>query len=71
MAWKLERDGLTIASGNADASLPPRSTGTVQIPVPATALAYADTFQVDFIHPDGRDIVAHQFTLMNTSAGPQ
>ena len=71
MAWKLERAGATIASGNANASLPPRSHGMVPISVPANALAYADTFQVDFIHPDGRDIVANQFTLTNTVAGPQ
>ena len=71
MAWKLERAGATIASGNANASLPPRSHGMVPISVPANALAYADTFQVDFIHPDGRDIVANQFTLTNIVAGPQ
>jgi autotransporter-associated beta strand protein len=71
MAWKLERAGATIASGNANASLPPRSNGNVQIFVPANALAYADTFQVDFIHPDGRDIVAYQFALTNTVASSQ
>ena len=71
MAWRLERGGLTISSGNANASLPPRSKGTVQISVPPNALAYADTFQVDFIHPDGRDLVAHQFTLTNSVAGAQ
>lgn len=71
MAWKLERAGATIASGNANASLPPRSHGMVTISVPPSALAYADTFQVDFIHPDGRDIVAHQFALTNTAASSQ
>jgi beta-galactosidase len=70
MAWKLERDGATIASGNANASLAPRTSRLVQISVPPNALAYADAFQVDFIHPDGRDIVAHQFALMTTT-GPQ
>jgi autotransporter-associated beta strand protein len=68
MAWKLERSGLTIASGNANASVPPRNHGTVQITLPADALGYADTLQVDFMHPDGRDIVAHQWTLTNTVA---
>src|ERR1035441_7232438 len=66
MAWKLEPDGGTIATGNANASLAPRTSGLVQISVPPNALAYADAFQVDFIHPDGRDIVAHQFALMTT-----
>jgi hypothetical protein len=71
MAWQLERDGTTIAAGNANASLAPWSSGTVQISVPPNALAYADTFQVDFIHPDGRDLVAYQFALTNTTTGPQ
>ncbi len=70
-AWKLERSGVTIASGNTNPSLPPRSSGTVQISVPSNALAYADTFQVDFIHPDGRDVVAHQFTFTNAVATSQ
>jgi autotransporter-associated beta strand protein len=65
MAWKLQRAGLTIASGNTNASLLPRSSGTIQIFVPSNALAYADTFQVDCMHPDGRDIVAHRFILTN------
>ncbi|PWU15199.1 MAG: hypothetical protein C5B50_15775, partial [Verrucomicrobia bacterium] len=64
-AWKLERQGVTIASGSANPSLPPRSNGTVQLPLPSNPLAYADILQVDFIHPDGRDIVAHQFALTN------
>jgi autotransporter-associated beta strand protein len=71
MAWQLERSGLRIASGNANASLPPLSHGTVHIYVPANALAYADTFRVDFIHPDGRDLVAYQFALTNTVASTQ
>ena len=71
MAWQLQRAGATIASGNANAGLPPRSHGMVQIALPENALAYADTLQVDFIHPDGRDIVANAFTLTNTVPGPQ
>lgn len=71
MAWKLERDGVVIASGNANGSLPPRTQGTVQLSLPTNALSYADTLQVDFIHPDGRDIVAHQFALTNTATGSQ
>ena len=70
MAWRLERDGVVIADGNANSSLPPRTQGTVQIALPTNALPYADTLQVDFIHPDGRDIVTHQFALAST-AGPQ
>jgi autotransporter-associated beta strand protein len=71
MAWKLDRAGLVIASGNANAGLLPRTNGPVQLSVPADALAYADSLQVDFIHPDGRDIVAHRFALTNAPTGPQ
>ena len=70
MAWKLEREGEVIASGNANASLAPRTKGNVSLSLPASTLAYADTLQVDFIHPDGRDIVAHQFALTNTASPP-
>jgi hypothetical protein len=63
--WKLQRGGMTIASGNTNLSLPPRSVGTAQIALPTNALACADSFQVDFIHPDSRDIVAHKFALTN------
>ncbi len=70
MAWQLEREGVTIASGNANASLAPRTKGNVQINLPTNALAHADTLQVDFIHPDGRDIVAHRFAL-TSPPGPQ
>ncbi|WP_237712367.1 glycoside hydrolase family 2 TIM barrel-domain containing protein [Pedosphaera parvula] len=66
-AWQLQRGGVTIASGTTNVTLPPRSSGTVRISVPADALAYADALRVDFNHPDGRDIVAHQFTLANAA----
>jgi beta-galactosidase len=71
MAWKLERQGVVIASNNATASLAPRSHGAVQLALPADALAYADTLQVDFIHPDGRNIVAHRFGVTPSTPGSQ
>lgn len=71
MDWKLERSGVVIASNFANASLPPGTTGTVQLSLPTNALTYADTLQVDFIHPDGRDLVAHAFALTNTAVGSQ
>jgi hypothetical protein len=61
--WKLQRGGTTIISGSTNLNLSPRTAGMAQIAVPSNALAYADSFQVDFIHPDGRDVVAHKFTL--------
>ena len=63
MNWQLQRNGTILASGNAHPILPPGASGSAQIPVPTNALAYADGLRVDFYHPDGRDIIAHQFTL--------
>ncbi len=63
MSWSLEQGGKAIASGASHASLPPLGNGTAEIPVPADALAGADTLLVEFIHPDGRNIVGHRFVL--------
>ncbi|MGH7950484.1 MAG: glycoside hydrolase family 2 TIM barrel-domain containing protein [Limisphaerales bacterium] len=63
MTWTLEREGKTIASGDSRVNLPPRSSGEAEISLPADALAQADALRVDFIHPDGDDVVAHRFTL--------
>ena len=64
--WQLERNGMTIASGNTNIEMPPLSSGIVNVSVPAAALAYADTLRLDFIHPDGDDIYSYQFALSNT-----
>lgn len=61
--WQLERDGMTLASGNTNLEMPPLTGGTAQISLPAAALAYADTLRLDFIHPDGNDIYSYQFAL--------
>jgi autotransporter-associated beta strand protein len=66
--WQLERNGLTIASGNTNLEMPPLTNGSLQLSLPANALAYADTLRLDFIHPDGNDIYAYQFALSNTPA---
>jgi beta-galactosidase len=65
--WQLERNGMTIASGNTNLEMPSLSSGTEQLFLPAAALAYADTLRLDFIHPDGDDVYPYQFTLSNTS----
>jgi autotransporter-associated beta strand protein len=65
--WQLERNGMTIASGNTNLEIPPLSSGTAQLALPATALAYADTLRLDFIHPDGDDVYPYQFALSTTS----
>lgn len=67
-SWQLQRNGLTLASGATNATLPPLSTGGVQLSVPANALAYADTLRLDFIHPDGDDVFTYQFSLAGASA---
>ena len=67
-SWQLQHGGVTIASGTTNAALAPRTSGNVQLAVPADLLAYADSLRVDFIHPDGRDIVANQFALTNPPA---
>lgn len=58
---------MTIASGNTNLELPALSSGTAQLALPATALAYADTLRLDFIHPDGDDVYPYQFALSTTS----
>jgi autotransporter-associated beta strand protein len=70
-AWQLERGGQTLAAGGTNASLPPLSSGTVRLAVPANALAYADTLRLDFLHPDGNDVVTYQFALTNSFTNSQ
>jgi beta-galactosidase len=66
--WQLERNGMTIASGDTNIEMAPLSSGIAQLSLPAAALAYADTLRLDFIHPDGDDVYSYQFALSNTSA---
>ncbi|HEV2454628.1 MAG TPA: glycoside hydrolase family 2 TIM barrel-domain containing protein, partial [Verrucomicrobiae bacterium] len=66
--WQLERNGMTIASGATNLEMPPLSNGAAQLLLPANALAYADTLRLDFLHPDGDDVYAYQFALLNTTA---
>jgi autotransporter-associated beta strand protein len=69
--WQLERDGLTIASGSTNESLPPLSSGTMQLSVPSSALAYADTLRLDFIDVNSNDIFPYQFALTNSTVTSQ
>jgi autotransporter-associated beta strand protein len=69
--WQLLRDGLTIASGSTNLTLPPLTNASLQLSVPPNALAYADTLRLDFIHPDGDDVLGYQFALTNNSASSQ
>lgn len=67
-AWTLERDGKAITSGESRLTLAPRSDGRAEIQVPADALAQADALRVEFIHPDGDQVVVHRFILKETPA---
>jgi autotransporter-associated beta strand protein len=70
-AWELERNGLVLAGGTTNASLPPLSTGSVQLSMPSNALAYADTLRLDFIDVNGNDILPYQFVLTNLTVTSQ
>ena len=63
LSWTLEQSGKAIASGDEQAKLAPLNSGNAHISLPASALAEADTLQVEFIRPDGGSIVAHRFVL--------
>ncbi|HTL28931.1 MAG TPA: glycoside hydrolase family 2 TIM barrel-domain containing protein [Tepidisphaeraceae bacterium] len=62
-SWQLLQDGKAIASGDAKADIAPLKKGKVELKLPGDALRTADALRVDFVHPGGLDIVAHQFTL--------
>lgn len=66
--WSLERDGKALTSGESHVTLAPRSNGKAEIQVPADALAQADALRVEFIHPDGDQVVAHRFVLKERPA---
>jgi autotransporter-associated beta strand protein len=67
-AWQLQRSGWTVASGAINPGIPPLSSGTILMSLPSNALAYADTLRLDFIHPNGNDVMAFQFALTNSTA---
>lgn len=69
--WQLDRNGQTIATGTTNVSLPPLTSGTMQLSVPSNALAYADTLRVDFIDVNSNDIYAYQFSLMTPAVTSQ
>jgi beta-galactosidase len=76
--WKLLKQDETLASGTAHPALAPRTSGRVGVSFAAAlrqpdfpgVRLQADTLQLDFIHPDGRHIVAHRFALRPPSPLP-
>jgi beta-galactosidase/beta-glucuronidase len=61
--WTLLKQGQRVATGTAHPSLAPRAAGPVRLDPGAETLAKADAIRLDFVHPDGRNIVSHQFAL--------
>lgn len=70
--WRLLGRGRTLASGTARVSLAPRSSGKVRLSLPVSALRkdVADALLIDFVHPDGRNIVSHRFDLLSEQLPP-
>ena len=60
--WTLFGRGKPLP-GTAHLPLAPRTTGKLRLQLPPSALAGADMLQLSFDHPDGRNIVTHQFHL--------
>ena len=61
--WTLLKKDKSVATGTAHPSLAPRTAGPVRLDLDAETLAKTDAIRLDFVHPDGRNIVSHQFAL--------
>jgi beta-galactosidase/beta-glucuronidase len=61
--WQLLSGDRAIADGEATPACAPLSKGKVELSIPVDAAGKADALRVDFIHPDGRQITAHQYAL--------
>lgn len=68
LSWTLKQDGKIIASGGVHLSQPPLSAGTAELSLPSRALARADALEVEFIHPNGINVVGHRFILRDAPA---
>ena len=63
-SWKLLQRGKAVASGTAHLKLAPRSSGKVELQLPADwAERLPDALRVDFDHPGGWNVVSHQAKL--------
>ncbi len=62
--WKALKDGKPVLFGTAHPKLAPRTSGKVEIKLPADWMAnMPDAFRVDFDHPGGWNVVSHQSKL--------
>ena len=61
--WQLLREGAAVDSGTARLKLAPRTSGDVELPLPADSLAKADALRIDFDDPRGWNVVSYQFRL--------
>jgi beta-galactosidase len=63
--WLLRKEGKTLADGVTNFTLAPRSSGKVELPLPAEALAKTpDTLRITFDDPRGWNVVTCQFELV-------
>ena len=63
LIWNLELKGKTIGSGNMTADISPMKTGNVIMKFPSAQLSQADAFRIEFVHPNGNQVVSHRFAL--------
>jgi beta-galactosidase len=61
--WRLMSGGRELQRGLVHPALAPRTCGEIRLDLPSEALAGADTLQVDFDHPDGRNVVTCRMAL--------
>ena len=66
--WTLLKMDKRVATGTAHPSLAPRTAGPIRLELDAKTLAKADAIRLDFVHPDGRNIISHQFALSEPPA---
>jgi hypothetical protein len=61
--WRLIKDGEPVGEGDAKLDLPPRQKDDLRVPLPPDKLAAADAVELNFTHPDGRDIATYTLRL--------
>ena len=68
LQWTLLKNNKSVATGISHPALAPRTAGTVRLDLGTASLAKADSLRLDFVHPDGRNIVSHRFALTEPPA---
>ncbi len=63
MVWTLEQKGKPLRSATVRAHVPPMEAGTVTVKFGPGGLDRSDAVRIEFIHPDGNQVVSHRFNL--------